>query len=1660
MARRIVVHLCAYFLLLFWASFAWGQETTGDPAGPFGSITGGTVDDVDLATLSVTVKVPIISKQGPIPTNVYDLFHSGGCYYYTDQTTGAPTVGCFTPGLTPLFPKATPFPTTHIAGLLGAQPMASAINTCGTPPTNGTIYQLLILTTDGSLHPIPGQLNGCTGNTLTGVSYDGSGLSLTAQFAGPSNNGNITFTITASDGELTNGTLNLTRGVTGSQTTIDAFGNAGFFNLGIPNQIVDYLSYPTSTLSNNGSDLSHPGNTWTWLDTNGASQSRVTTDGPNGNFGFPASCNNFQGQPGWNQPTSFTYTYPDTSTEVVSMESISPNFTARIGSVKLRTEATISYSYGPLICTPSGVTELYPSTLTRTTPDGATTYTLSIVSHNGTHLDVTDTVMDPGGNKSVYMFTGYGASYADPLNYAPVVTQVQKYQNIGSPTSPNNVLQSTTIYCYNKVQSNPANCPTQTYAAPFGYPITQKDIYTYLGSGSTYMSHETITYDSTYGNTLTDATTDQITGQTVTKTIVYGTWNGSSCASIGNNINDQPCTITTTSGSTQLAKTTFTYDTNTNTPYAIGMLTSKTEWVSGTDSLTTNYTPNSIRGTYASVQLPNQQTINYTYADSHSGGCNNLLSTGRSITVNGVTLTAGTTWNCNMGVSVDTTDYNGNEDDTTYDAMGRIASYTDRAEYLTTYTYGVTSGNLASVNSHSSMSSPSVVHDHTDYFDGLGRTTVSQTQQKPNSAGYDTVSKTYGWKSGSTALSNFQTTTSIACSQPAGVACSTVALTSLSNPAFGPVKTTDADHGTGTYARNANDTSFTAGPAPTGEHTKVVQTEVDGFGRLKSSCDLETTGGTACGQVMGNSGILTSSSYSFGAGSVTTKTTRGVQTHTEITDSLGRTTSVNTPEAGTTKFSYDIVPSGCFQSGINEKGFWTQTLFQDGNQICPEHDGLGRVLVLLASNGSNQCRRFVYDVSTNGIVSAPTGYSGQNLLGRIVEAETDNCVSPITPITDEWFSYDKDGRTTDEWESTPNSGGYYHTTVGYNAEGSVASLSGIPSTAAFTFGVDGQGRPNAMNQGTTTIISATAGSGFKYDHAGAVLNVPIGASGDQDTYVYDPMESMKSFTFTINGSSKAGALTWNSIGSLRTLAITDTFFSGGAQTCNYVYDDVARITSDTCTGGPAWSQTFAYGPSGTDPGGQYDNLIKSGSSSWNPGYNLTNNQMIGSTYDAAGRLKNDTVNSYTWDQFGMLATATGPAGYGAATYDALGQLVETNDGFAYQQILLSPIGKVAYMSGQTVNYTFVPTPGGGTYLGSGGSNYYFHPDWLGSKPLISDMDARLAFYDVAYTPYGERYNAFGTSGSNLLDFTSHNQDILGGLWHTPNRELSTNASRWISPDPAYASWNAYSYPTDPNTQTDPSGLDIADAANELGQMAQENADDYLHFLAAQAPKPAASCGFFAFCGLWKGLGDEWHSFQTATSIAHEMVIEGLNPWHYQSNIPQIAASHGTPMTFCRECEEFEADILLGATGLEEEEGLEAAFGELSILEMEEPTETFYRTMTQADYKQLVATGKLPSAGQTFISPSLQYAQEYNGVTVGFKVRAGTSGSLLRMGVRNSAGGFAGTVYEGLPNVKNVNGWMSSSAFFKREGGIVNIGLGRGPALNTFNSNIVSFWPIQ
>jgi len=467
--------------------------------------------------------------------------------------------------------------------------------------------------------------------------------------------------------------------------------------------------------------------------------------------------------------------------------------------------------------------------------------------------------------------------------------------------------------------------------------------------------------------------------------------------------------------------------------------------------------------------------------------------------------------------------------------------------------------------------------------------------------------------------------------------------------------------------------------------------------------------------------------------------------------------------------------------------------------------------------------------SRGQVSTIPTGITVKNSMGRLVEATTTNCVWPITQaaiVTDEWFSYDGDGNQTDIWQLTPHSTQYYHSTATFFGNGAVSGASlASPNLYSLAYGLDPEGRWNTVTSGQTNVVT-----GVTYNVGSQPTKVSL-YSTDNDAYTYDPNTGrMTNWDFTVSSKSETGFLNWNPNGTLKQLTITDGFNAGGAQTCTYNsslvagtgYDDLGRLIGSSCgTSGSIWNQAYSYDPFG--------NLTKSstGFVSWNPGYSSSTNHYTcaGCTYDASGNVTNDGTNAYAWDGYNKMISVNA-SGTNCSTggqcfvYDAFGRAVEIDSGSTYTEIWYTQLGKTAYMNGTTINYAYWPTPGGGTLLevGNSSSDYYLHKDWLGNSRLATTVVAHTLITDRAYAPFGEVYNIFSSTSQNETMFTGLTQDVLQGMYDTPNRELQgSQQGRWLSPDPAGLAavdptnpqtWNRYAYVGNtPLNAIDPLGLD-------------------------------------------------------------------------------------------------------------------------------------------------------------------------------------------------------------------------------------------------------------
>jgi len=525
-----------------------------------------------------------------------------------------------------------------------------------------------------------------------------------------------------------------------------------------------------------------------------------------------------------------------------------------------------------------------------------------------------------------------------------------------------------------------------------------------------------------------------------------------------------------------------------------------------------------------------------------------------------------------------------------------------------------------------------------------------------------------------------------------------------------------------------------------------------------------------------------------------------------------------------TAYTYDA-DSTC--SPNDGKGNLVKKVDPVGNTTCYSYDDLNRVTAITYSGpygSQTPSKYFVYDTATvNGVAMS---YAQ----GRLAEACTvstgTGCAG--TKITDLGFTYSLRGEVAGVYELTPNSGGYYYVGAAYWANGLLNTLNlqygPQPPTnllPTLTYTPEGEGRVGAVtaSAGQNPVPTSTATS---YNVFGAPNGVTFGSS-DRSTFTYDPNAGrMTQYKHTVNSISATGTLTWNANGTLQQLAINDALNSSDTQTCNYLYDDLTRITSANC--GSPWSQTFSY--AGDNNANAFGNLTKYGNGGNSATYSPATNRLtsIGNqapSYDNNGNLTSDGTgmgaHSYSWDVDGNVNNVTTISVSAVSlTYDAFDRIVEEWNGSSYKQVVYDTSGaKLALMNGTTLSQAFVPLPAGATavYTSSSTLHHYRFPDWLGSS-RVAATPSRSLYYDGAYAPYGDNYAEIGTPDRS---FTGQNQDTSPNLYDFLAREYAYGQGRWLSPDPAGLaaadltnpqSLNRYAYVlNNPTSRTDPLGLD-------------------------------------------------------------------------------------------------------------------------------------------------------------------------------------------------------------------------------------------------------------
>jgi RHS repeat-associated protein len=193
----------------------------------------------------------------------------------------------------------------------------------------------------------------------------------------------------------------------------------------------------------------------------------------------------------------------------------------------------------------------------------------------------------------------------------------------------------------------------------------------------------------------------------------------------------------------------------------------------------------------------------------------------------------------------------------------------------------------------------------------------------------------------------------------------------------------------------------------------------------------------------------------------------------------------------------------------------------------------------------------------------------------------------------------------------------------------------------------------------------------------------------------------------------------------------------------------------------------------------------------------------------------DSVNTYTWNAEGKMATVSGSLGSAAYLYDGDGQRVEKSSGKLYWYGSDGNVLSESDLSGNiTDDYIFLNGQRIARVDSSGNIDYYLS-DALSSARVVTDSNGNI-LDDCDFLPFGDEQCVASASG-NTYQFTGMELDAESQLNHTLNRQFSSIYGRWLSPDPGNAganpsnpqTWNAYSYALDnPTTNTDPTGRNV------------------------------------------------------------------------------------------------------------------------------------------------------------------------------------------------------------------------------------------------------------
>jgi RHS repeat-associated protein len=254
---------------------------------------------------------------------------------------------------------------------------------------------------------------------------------------------------------------------------------------------------------------------------------------------------------------------------------------------------------------------------------------------------------------------------------------------------------------------------------------------------------------------------------------------------------------------------------------------------------------------------------------------------------------------------------------------------------------------------------------------------------------------------------------------------------------------------------------------------------------------------------------------------------------------------------------------------------------------------------------------------------------------------------------------------------------------------------------------------------------------------------------------------------------------------------------------SFTYDSLSRIatakTSST-SGSNCWGETYTID--------QWANLTSIGAVSGYTGCTQeslsvtagTNNWLsaTGFSYDAAGNMLGDSVNTYGWNAESEIKSAGG-VNY---TYDGDGNRVQKSNGKIYWYGAGAEILDESDASGNiTDEYVFFGGKRVAHRVVSSGAISYYAEDFLGSSRAITTSSGTLC-YDADFYPFGGERVITNPCAQNYK-FTGKERDTETGNDDFGARYYASKLGRWLSAD-----WSSVPTPVPYANLTNPQTLNL------------------------------------------------------------------------------------------------------------------------------------------------------------------------------------------------------------------------------------------------------------